>query len=51
MKKSENNDQYLTKTVISARSRKNFDLRILYFTYICVLTRVCVCVLDHQKNK
>jgi hypothetical protein len=46
MKKSENNDQYLTKTVISARSQNIFDLRILP---LCVHS--CVCVLDHQKKK
>ncbi len=44
--KNENNDQYLTKTVISARSQKFFDLRILP---LCVHS--CVCALDHQKNK
>jgi hypothetical protein len=43
MKKSENNYQYLTKTVISARSQKCFDLRILP---LCVHS--CVCVLAGQ---
>ncbi len=46
MKKSENNDQYLTKTVISARSQKCFDLRLLYLSP-CSL--VCVC--STTKNK
>jgi hypothetical protein len=38
MKNSENNDQYLTKTVISARSQKVFDLGILP---LCVHSYVC----------
>jgi hypothetical protein len=46
MKKSENNDQYLTKTVISARSQEVIDLRILP---LCVHS--CVGVLDHTKTK
>jgi hypothetical protein len=47
MKKSENNDQYLTKTVISARSQNIFDLRILP---LCVHSCVCVCARPPKKK-
>jgi hypothetical protein len=47
MKKSEINDQYLTKTVISARSQNFFDLRILP---LYVFTRVCVCSTTKKKR-
>ncbi len=39
MKNSENNDQYLTKTVISARSQKVFDLHHILTLYV----HSCVC--------
>jgi hypothetical protein len=45
MRKGEGNDQYLTKTVISARSQKFFDLRILP---LCVHS--CVCAQPPKKK-
>jgi hypothetical protein len=46
MTKNENNDQYLTKTVISARSQKCFDLPILP---LCVHS--CACARPPKKQK
>jgi hypothetical protein len=45
MKTSENNNQYLAKTVISARSQNV----LTWVFYLYVFTRVCV--LDHQNKE